>query len=186
MKPHDKYTDEELLARYKQTGNSEHFGVLYNRYIPLIYGLCLKYLKNITLAEDAVMDIFEDILPKVQRYDIREFRTWIYTVARHHALAAATDSKQTATMELIPEIVQSSPTMVWADADDTTDREQMLEECMQQLPDVQRVAIQKFYFEGKSYADIVDETGLHLKSVKSYIQNGKRNLRICIEKRLKR
>ncbi len=78
------YSDSELVRLYKETGESDYFGELYNRYIPLIYGLCLKYLQEEVKAQDAVMQLFEDLLPKLSRYEIREFRTWIYSVAKNH------------------------------------------------------------------------------------------------------
>lgn len=78
------YLDSELLQLFKETGKSDYFGELYNRYIPLLYGLCLKYLQEEEKAQDAVMQLFEDLLPKLSRYEIREFRTWIYSVAKNH------------------------------------------------------------------------------------------------------
>ena len=78
------YSDSELVRLYKETGESDYFGELYNRYIPLIYGLCLKYLQEEVKAQDAVMQLFEDLLPKLSRYEIREFRTWIYSVAKNY------------------------------------------------------------------------------------------------------
>lgn len=180
-------TDEELLLRYKNTGNTEYFGRLYNRYIPLIYGLSLKYLQNTQLAQDAVMDIFEDLLPKVATYEIREFRTWIYSVAKNHAFHAMNDSKQLNMMEIIPEIVESEDIIALFEEEETNEEHRkVLHECMNQLPDVQRDAIHMFFLEDMSYADIVEKTGYQLKSVKSHIQNGKRNLRICMDKKLKR
>lgn len=180
-------SDEELLHRYKQTGNSEHFGELYNRYIPLVYGLNLKYLQNSEMAQDAVMDIFEDILPKALTYDIREFRTWIYSVARNHAYHLLNDKKLKNTLEIIPEIVESDEIVSLFEEDDADEEKRnALNQCLDQLPDAQKTAIIKFFLEDKSYADIVDETGYQLKSVKSHIQNGKRNLKICIEKKMNR
>lgn len=180
-------SDEELLLRFKQTGNSEYFGQLYNRYIPLIYGLSLKYLQNTELAQDAVMDIFENLLPKIANYEIREFRTWIYSVAKNHAFHAITDSKLNKTVEIIPEIVESDDIISLFEEEETNEEQRKaLSSCMEQLPDVQREAIRMFFLEDMSYADIVEATGFQLKSVKSHIQNGKRNLRLCLDKKLKR
>jgi RNA polymerase sigma-70 factor, ECF subfamily len=180
-------SDEELLLRFKKTGNSEYFGQLYNRYIPLIYGLSLKYLQNTELAEDAVMDIFEDLLPKIANYEIREFRTWIYSVAKNHAFHALNNSKLAKTVEIIPEIMESDDIVSLFEEEETDEaHRKALYGCMEQLPDVQRDAIRMFFLEDMSYADIVETTGFQLKSVKSHIQNGKRNLRICLDKKLKR
>lgn len=76
--------DEELLARYNRTGDTKYFGELYNRYIPLLYGVCLKYLGNAEKAEDAVMQLFEELTEKIGRYEITLFRTWLYSVVKNH------------------------------------------------------------------------------------------------------
>lgn len=180
-------SDEELLRRYKRTGNSEYFGQLYNRYIPLIYGLSLKYLQNAQHAQDAVMDIFEELLPKIGSYEIREFRTWIYSVARNHAFRILNDPKQLNTLEIIPDMMESEDLIaIFEEEESSGIRRRALYECMEELPDAQKGAIRMFFLEDMSYADIVEKTGYQLKSVKSHIQNGKRNLRMCIDKKLKR
>ena len=180
-------SDEELLLRFKKTGNSAYFGQLYNRYIPLIYGLNLKYLQNVERAQDAVMDIFEELLPKIATYEIREFRTWIYSVARNHAFRVISDPKQLNTLPIIPEMMESG-TIISLFEEEDSDEEQRkeLRNCLEQLPEAQREAVKMFFLEDQSYADIVEKTGHQLKSVKSHIQNGKRNLRICLDKKTKR
>jgi len=80
--------DDELLARYRKTGDAEYFGTLFNRYIPMIFGIGLKYLCEAARAEDAVMDVFEALLSKIGQYEIRDFRTWIYSVMKNHCLQA--------------------------------------------------------------------------------------------------
>lgn len=85
FKPHiSSLPDEELLARYNRTGDTKYFGELYNRYIPLLYGVCLKYLGNAEKAEDAVMQLFEELTEKIGRYEITLFRTWLYSVVKNH------------------------------------------------------------------------------------------------------
>ncbi len=177
-------TDEELLALYRETGRSDCFGQLYNRYIPLVYGLCLKYLQQIEKAQDAVMQIYEDIAPKVSNYDIKVFRTWLYSVARNHCLQILRKEKHEISVDFDVQVVESESFLHLFDEDKDNDRFEALQHCMDQLPEPQRVAVSKFFMEELSYADIVDITGYQLKSVKSYIQNGKRNLKNCIEKRI--
>ena len=54
-----------VLTHYIKSVDTEYFGELYNRYIPLTYGLCLKYLQDEDQAQEAVMQMFEDLLPKI-------------------------------------------------------------------------------------------------------------------------
>lgn len=175
-------TDEELLLQYSTTGDSEYFGVLYNRYIPLVYGLCLKYLQDADKAEDATMQLFENLLKKIRNYEIKVFRTWLYSVAKNHCFQIL--RKKEREISLNPEILimESDSFMHLFNEDDKNEQLLVLNKCIEKLPEPQRISVTKFFMEELSYAEIVDSTGYQLKSVKSYIQNGKRNLKICIEK----
>jgi len=81
-----KYSDAELVARYQKSGDMELLGILYERYTELIYGVCLKVLKNEAAAEDAFMNIFEKLTKKVREHDIKQFRPWLHMVVRNHCL----------------------------------------------------------------------------------------------------
>lgn len=175
-------TDEELLLLYRQTGNTEHFGMLYNRYLPLVYGVCLKYLQHEANAQDAVMEIFEKLLPRIGEYDIKEFRTWLYSVVKNHCFYLLRDKKREINIAYDSNIMESDEVLTLFNSDESNEQEAVLRKCLENLPDPQRITVAKFFYEELSYVEIVDVTGYHLKSVKSYIQNGKRNLKICMEK----
>ena len=181
-----KLSDEELLTHYIKSGNTEYFGELYNRYIPLIYGLCLKYLQEEVKAQDAVMQLFEDLLPKLSRYEIREFRTWIYSVAKNHCFQLLRKENLEIATDFDQQFVETYDILHLLDKEETSDdaRTAALKHCMEKLPEPQQRCILSFFMEEMSYADIMEQTGYQLKSVKSYIQNGKRNLKSCIEKRM--
>jgi RNA polymerase sigma-70 factor (ECF subfamily) len=179
------YTDEELLLRYRETGNTEYFGDLYNRYIPLIYGLCLKYLQDTDKAQDAVMEIFENLLPKISGYEIKVFKTWLYSVVKNHCFHALKENKREIAVAFDSNFMESDEVLTLLDEGTDDEREAVLSKCLENLPEPQRIAIQKFFYEELSYVDVSEATGYSLKAVKSYIQNGKRNLKICIENRMK-
>ena len=178
--------DDELLRRLRQTGQDSCFGTLYSRYIPLLYGVCLKYLQRQDLAEDAVMALFEELQPKIARYEIREFRTWIYSAAKNHCLQQLRKTKREIPHEPDARFMESAGITHLLDEPEAVSGNEPLKACLEELPEPQRISIRHFFFEEMSYADIAEATGWHLKSVKSYIQNGKRNLKICIEKRTER
>jgi RNA polymerase sigma-70 factor (ECF subfamily) len=175
-------TDAELLDLYRRSGRSEHFGQLYDRYIPLVYGLCLKYLKSVERAEDAVMQLFEILSNKVGRYEIREFRTWVYSVAKNHCLQQLRAEGREIPTDFSTVVVESDG------MDDLLNKQQdeirfsALEKCLEKLPEPQKLSVRLFYLDERSYVEVAEQTGYQLKSVKSYIQNGKRNLKICLEK----
>jgi len=179
------YSDEELLFQFKETGKAEYFQQLYERYIPLIYGLCLKYLQNPEQSQDAVIDIYENLSQKIQDYEIKVFKNWLYSVVKNHCFHILKENKREIIVNFDSQLMESDDTLTLFNENGDEDKENALNQCLEKLPDPQRLSIEKFFYENKSYAEIVDETGFHLKSVKSYIQNGKRNLKICIEKNLK-
>ncbi|MCC8145466.1 MAG: sigma-70 family RNA polymerase sigma factor [Bacteroidales bacterium] len=178
-----KWSDDELLTHYKKTENTEYFGELYNRYIPLLYGVCLKYLKEEEKSKDAVMQLFEVLLLKVKEYDIVVFRTWVYSVVKNHCLQILRKENKELIVDFNSDIMESDSILHLLN-EDTEDEDQLkrLRECMEKLPEQQRISIRRFFMEEMSYQDITDTTGYNLKQVKSYIQNGKRNLKNCIEK----
>lgn len=180
-KNEDDDADEVLLKKYRETGQSEYFGKLYNRYIPLVYGVCLKYLQNEDKAQDAVMEIFENLLPKITGYDIKVFKTWLYSVVKNHCFHLLKENKRELIVDFDSNLMESDSVLTLLSEEKDDDREKILNDCLEKLPEPQRIAVIKFFYEDLSYAEIVDNTGYHLKSVKSYIQNGKRNLKNCIE-----
>lgn len=180
-----KWTDEELLAAYKSSGKSDYFGELYNRYIPLLYGVCLKYLHDPDKSQDAVMQLFEDLLPKINKYDIDVFRTWIYSVIKNHCLQILRKESKEVVVDFSVNSMESDEILhLFSDEKDENDSERMeaLKNCLKKLSEQQHVCVTHFFMDEMSYADIVDTTGYTLKQVKSYIQNGKRNLKVCIDK----
>ncbi|NDW17799.1 sigma-70 family RNA polymerase sigma factor [Dysgonomonas sp. 216] len=178
-------TDDELLALFKKSGKSEYFGQLYNKYIPLVYGLCLKYLQDTDKAQDAVMEIFENLLSKIANYEIKVFKTWLYSVVKNHCYHLLKENKREIPLYYDSQLMESDPILTLLDEnEESEEREIVLNKCLEKLPEPQKISVKKFFFEDMSYADIVEFTGYSLKSVKSYIQNGKRNLKICIENNL--
>jgi RNA polymerase sigma-70 factor (ECF subfamily) len=179
----EKLSDEDLLGEYRKSGDAEYFGVLYNRYIPLLYGLSLKYLADGDKAQDAVMQVFENIFPKILQYEIQTFRTWIYAVTKNYCLQLLRREANEIFVDFNSEIMESDEMLNLLSGEDTgEERRAILRRCIKKLPLEQHNAILRFFMEEMSYQDIVDREGYTLHQVKSYIQNGKRNLKICIEK----
>lgn len=179
-----KLSDEELLELFCTSGKNEYFGELYNRYTPLLFGVCLKYLSDADKAQDTVMQVFEDLLPKINNYEIKVFRTWLYSVVKNHCLQQLRKEKKEIIVDFNSEIMESDPILHLFDEEDNQEQMEALNHCIDKLPEKQKVSIISFFMEEMSYLDIVDKTGYSLNNVKSFIQNGKRNLKICIEKRM--
>jgi RNA polymerase sigma-70 factor (ECF subfamily) len=178
-----KLSDEDLLHQYRESGDAGYFGELYNRYIPLLYGICLKYLGDADNAQDAVMQLFEQIFPKILQYDVKVFRTWIYSVAKNHCLQILRKETNVIIVDFNTEIMESDEVLnLLSEEEADEERKTVLRQCIEKLPAEQHKAILRFFMEEMSYQDIVDNEGYTLNQVKSYIQNGKRNLKTCIER----
>lgn len=176
----EHWTDEQLLEKYISGGDSGHLGQLYERYMPMVYGVCLKILRDPGKAEDAVMNIYEELVRKVKVHEIESFRGWLYVLARNHCLMEWRKNNRWPT--------DLHDDMNRFDAAESTREYELpqgatpLEKCLDQLPALQRQSVQWFYYEEKSYREIADMTNEELGKVRSYIQNGRRNLKICLEK----
>jgi RNA polymerase sigma factor (sigma-70 family) len=177
-----EFDEPSMLLEYRKTGNLEVLGKLYEKYMPLVFGLCLKYFKDEEQSKDAVMQIFEELIKKLKVHEVSNFKSWLYTLSRNHCLMAIRASSK---QEFVPmeENFMENDAFVHLDIDETRENKlHVMEKCIEKLPAEQKDTISLFYLEQKCYKDVSDITGYDLNKVKSYIQNGKRNLKICIEK----
>ena len=174
--------DAALIARYKQSGDLEALGILYNKYMHLVFGVCLNYLKDEEQSKDAVMQIFEELVVKLKIHEVQNFKSWLHVLSRNHCLMALRKNSKNTTVSLEDTFVENTD-FVHLDIDDTKETKlTVMEKCMETLPEEQRVSVDLFYLQEKCYKEVADITGHDMLKVKSYIQNGKRNLKICIEK----
>lgn len=148
----------------------------------MVYGVCLKYLKDAENAQDSVMAIFEELITKLQKHQVDNFKSWLYTLAKNHCLMRLRAEKKTGTAKINDELMQSEEAGHLQDVLDREENFKQLEYCMSQLAGDQRIVIELFYLQGKCYNEITMETGLEWNTVRSFIQNGRRNLKICMEK----
>ena len=175
------YSDSELISAYKKSDDNSLVGELYKRYSHLVYGVCLKYLKNEDEAKDAVLQIFENLLDDLKKHDISNFKSWLHSVARNHCLMflRKLQTVQKRVNEYEATYVEEESFSAPFTVHDKEEKEVMLtklEEAITLLKDEQRICIELFFLKEKCYTEVAEITGYDLKKVKSYIQNGKRNL----------
>lgn len=177
-------TDQELLQRFKTDNNSDWIGVLFDRYALLLLGMCVKYLKNEEDARDAVQQIFLKMLSDINRHDIQYFRAWIYQVTKNYCLMQLRQNHMKYKEEISDKHMgglaeEQDDKQVYREKDILLEN---MEQAMTLLNSEQQICVQLFYLQKKSYQEIADQTGYNLLQVKSYIQNGKRNLKLLLEK----
>ena len=178
-------TDKELLAKYDTDHDSRWLGILLQRYTLLLLGVCMKYLKNEEEAKDSVQQIFLKVIQELQKYKVEYFKSWLYMVAKNHCLMKLRDRQSKIPVELTEKLMAApEETTDWQNVLQNDLTMEMMETSLKQLNPEQQQCVTLFYLEKKSYQEITGITGFSLLQVKSYIQNGKRNLRILIEKKL--
>lgn len=173
------HTDEELLAAYRRDGDPVWLGYIFERYVAWVYGVCLNYYDTTAEAEDATMGVFEELHDKLRRHEINNLKSWLYTYAKNYCLMQLRSRQRAERREAA---WQPGPTEEWDLAAEERDMQnRQLDDCIQQLPEGQKETILLFYYEEKSYQEIAQLNNQPLGQVRSFIQNGRRNLRICLE-----
>jgi RNA polymerase sigma-70 factor (ECF subfamily) len=182
-------SDEDLVLEFQKTEDKELIGILFKRHSLLCFTVCMKYYKNETLAEDAVMQVFEKLFSTLQQHPIQNFKSWLHSVCRNHCL-----------MELRkPQLFQALVQNEEESGDDIMEFDlfvhpeedkQILEEKLQvmetslnELNQLQSNCLRCFYLERLSYEQISKQSGMSLNEVKSHIQNGKRNLKLAMARK---
>lgn len=178
--------DKELLDRFYRDGNNQWLGILLQRYTMLLLGVCMKYLNNEEEAKDCVQQVFLKAITELQKYKVEFFKSWLYMVAKNHCLMKIRNSHGKHPVEITDNIGlhedESELKLQLLEKDKALN---LMEEGLQQLNAEQKQCVTLFYLQKKSYTQIADITGFTMLQVKSYIQNGKRNLKQIIEKKMK-
>ena len=185
--PHE-LSDEELVFRYQADENPAWMGELFDRYTHLVFLVSMKYLKDEMESEDMSMRIFEKLMKDLKKYEVKAFRPWLHTVVKNQCLVYLDQQKRLRKRaDQYEQEVKAEPQAEALPLNGHThahEREAQLllmEQAMHLLKDEQRVCLDLFYLQQKSYQEVADTTGFTLKQVKSYIQNGKRMLRKHME-----
>ena len=176
-------SDADLVQQYQQTADLAVLATLYERYMDLVYGVCLNYLKDSERAKDSVLSLFEELITKVQKHAIESFRSWLYQVAKNHCLMQLRSDKKFIRVPADVMVMQKEEAVHLNGELEQEANRQALQQCLAQLNAQQRQAVELFYLQGKSYKEIVPLMGIDTETVRSFLQNGRRNLKICMDKK---
>ena len=183
-------SDEDLIREFHRSGDLELLAELYSGYLHLVYGVCLKYLRDREESKDAVMEIFEKLIIELPRHEIENFRSWLHVVTRNYCLMQIRskklhDERLTEWIKETSSFMENGYDLHPIDNNDQ-DKDKALEDCIEGLKDEQKKCIRLFYFENKCYNEIAANMDLDEMKVKSHLQNGKRNLKLCLEEKNER
>lgn len=182
----DHISDQELLERFYATRDNQWLGILLQRYTLLLLGVCMKYLKNEEEARDSVQQIFLKAITELQKYKVTYVKSWLYMIAKNHCLMKLRDKTGRNTREISEEMPISDADSKFTDLAEKEEVLNLLESSMDELNEDQKTCVTLFYLQKHSYNQVSDITGFSLLQVKSFIQNGKRNLKLLVEKKLKK
>jgi len=185
--------DEDLILinKYQKSGDIKYVSRLFLKYSHLILGVCIKYLKEAELGKDLTMDVFEKLQKELKTKNIENFKSWLYVLTKNQCLMHLRSKKK----EMVDneeyeknQLSDMDNTMYWHPYNEDQEGivRMLVNRCLKKLVEEQRDAIQLFYLDKKSYQEISDLQGQEVKTIKSFLQNGRRNLKICIERRMKR
>lgn len=169
------------MDAYKKTSYQQPLAVLYQRYTDLVFGVCLKYLKDVELAKDASLDIYEELVAKVKKHEVENFRGWLAVLVRNHCLMKLRNPKNRATVALPAHFMQLEDSVHLNGAMDKENKLQQMEQCIETLNKEQQQMVRLFYLQEKCYNEIAEHTGMSWNLVRSHIQNGRRNLKLCMD-----
>jgi RNA polymerase sigma-70 factor (ECF subfamily) len=185
---HNYSSDEELALAYFRTGNREYLGELFEKHVKTVYGVCLFYLRDKDVAKDAVMQIFEKLLTELRKSEVKNFKGWLSFVVRNFCISEIRKSKSKHFVsESYLDFELKEASLEEEEAIESVSEEALLtylRDSLHLLKPKQKVCVEMFYLKGMSYQEISQECGFGLNEVKSLIQNGKRNLKIMIEKKI--
>jgi RNA polymerase sigma-70 factor (ECF subfamily) len=183
--PHEHISDQQLLEKFYHDHNNYWLGILFQRYTLLLLGIGMKYLKNEEEAKDAVQQIFLKAITELQKYRVEYFKSWLYMVAKNHCLMKLRDKHHMMTTEIKEQMAVTPAEDNSISSHIEKNRQlELMNESLVELGEEQQRCLTLFYLEKKSYQEISDQTGFSLMQVKSYIQNGKRNLKLILEKKM--
>ena len=177
-------TDAELLATFRSSGAADDLYPLYERHAELIYALALRYLGTPERAEDAGMEVWTVLLEKLPRHEVTNFRSWLQTTVRNHCLMQLRREKRSPLRQNGPDIMQSDHLLhLSGEEPDATPDTRALYGCLKTLKEEQRRCVRLFYLgEGETYQSVAEKLHLSVGRVRSHLQNGRRNLKICLER----
>lgn len=183
----DNLSDGELLKSYLVKGDLDILGILYSRYIDLVYGVCLKYFKSREDSEDAVVDIFEKLIVELEKHKVDNFKSWLYVLTRNYCLmklrSDGKDGKRTIELREDKVAFMESEAELHPIDKDNGELSRALEDCISKLKNEQLRCIKLFYYENRCYREMAEILKLDERKVKSHLQNAKRNIKICLEKK---
>lgn len=165
-------TDDEIIEDYRKRRDPLCIEMLFDRYSHLVFAVSMKYLKDEEESKDVVLVIFEKLPGDILKYKIQNFSSWLHSVTKNYCIRVLSKKKYTAGYtDRIPD------TSMEEEDDFISNYLPHLNAAISKLSEEQKICIDLFYIQNLTYQEVSDKSGYNMNQVKSYIQNGKRNLK---------
>lgn len=175
----ERASDEDLVTLLRN-GDQASLGYLWDRYAHLLFGVGMKYLKDNERSKDVVVELFADLPDLLKKHSVQRFRPWLHAVTRNRCLLALRNERPTTALP--DDLLRTTEQEDLESAILHEAELQQLEQAIDQLGEGQRICIRLFYLERHSYQHVADVTGSSVEQVRSHLQNGRRNLRLILER----
>jgi len=177
-------TDEEL-AESIQSGNSEAFSLLVERYEAKMLRYGRRFLYSYADVEDAVQTVFIKAYVNIKSFNVtRKFSSWLYRIAHNTFINVIKKKKREPLSFFEPDTL-----LFYAVKDDRTqdelqrkDDRHQLEKCLEQLDPKYREPLVLYYFEEKDYKEIADIMHIPTSTVGIRLKRGKEMMKKIINK----
>ena len=140
-----------------------------------VLGLCYYYTRDVELSKDLTMDTFETYLKRGKKGPvINDIKSYLLGIARNLCMAHFKKSKRTQSIE------ESVLQFMEYEDENAPNGEEVIDRLMMsmcKLTTDQRRCVELFFIKGCSYNQISKKLNFSYNEVKSFIQNGKRNLK---------
>jgi len=178
-----RLNDQELLSSAVVEEQPVASSALFNRYLALVYGVCLKYMGNKADAQDELMNVYELFIKKIKEHDVENVKSWLYVLTKNHCLGVLRKLKRDTEKFDQFAVMYSEEEYHPLDREEKEQTLDKLETCIEGLNELQAACVKAFYYEKKSYDEIAQLLKIDWNKIRSNIQNARRNLKNCMERK---
>jgi RNA polymerase sigma-70 factor (ECF subfamily) len=176
---------EALIARVAM-GHRQSFRMLYDRTSAKLFGIALRVLRDEAQAEEVLQEVFLRIWHRADSYKANGYSpmTWLITITRNAAIdrlrRARREGTATAPVEIAERLYDPQPGPEARAAE--RDEARVLNACLDALPEGRARMVRRAYLQGLTYAEIAEESGVKLNTVRTWLRRSLLLLRECLSR----
>ncbi len=183
------------IIRQCKKGDKKAQEFIFNKYSPVLLGICLRYMKNVVKADDVMQDAFITIFTKINQYNGKgSFEGWIKRITINTALMQLRQNKK----EIVSDLLENVKQVEISDDKNNSDliltnRKSIIEnakfsqseifEAVTELPDGFRTVFNLYVIDELKHKEIAKELGISIGTSKSQLLRGRKKLEEVLYKK---